>query len=106
MDAVNFLYVDKQGGVTEVTAQPGETLMEVATANGVAGIDADCGGCCACGTCRVRLEDAVLATVPAIQPDERDILDFGSSGNNNERLGCQVRITDAFAGCKVVVATD
>lgn len=106
MSAVNFQYVDKQGAVYEVSAQPGETLMEVATANGVPGIDADCGGCCACGTCRIRLEPELLSGLPPMQSDEKDILEFGAAADANERLGCQLKITESFAGTKVVVATE
>lgn len=106
MTAVNFLFIDKQGTTHPVTAEPGATLMEVATANGVPGIDADCGGCCACGTCRVRLDDAQLSEVPDIQDEERDVLAFGGTGDANERLGCQIRLTEAFADARVVVATD
>lgn len=106
MTAVNFEYIDKQGVTHAVSAEVGETLMEVATANGVPGIDADCGGCCACGTCRVRLDEAQLSSVPAMQDDERDVLAFGGSGDARERLGCQIRLTEAFADTKVVVATD
>ncbi len=42
----------------ELDAQPGSTVMENAVRNSVPGIDAECGGACACATCHVYVDDA------------------------------------------------
>lgn len=105
MTTVNFVYVDQQGQETEVAAVAGETLMDVATANDVAGIDGDCGGCCACGTCRVRLPEALGAQQEAMQDEERDVLEFSEGDNTGARLGCQIQVSEAFAGARIQVAT-
>lgn len=105
MTTINFVYVDLDGQETEVAAVAGETLMDVATSNNVAGIDGDCGGCCACGTCRVRLPDALGQQQAAMQDDERDVLEFAEGDNEGARLGCQIQVTEAFAGTRITVAT-
>lgn len=106
MTAVNFVYVDLEGNETEVSASVDQTLMEVATENGVVGIDGDCGGSCACGTCRIRLPAELHSKQVAMQEDERDVLAFSEADNADTRLGCQIKVTEAFAGARVVVATE
>ena len=105
MTTVNFVYVDQQGQETEVSAIAGDTLMDVATSNDVAGIDGDCGGCCACGTCRIRLPEDLHAQQAPMQDDERDVLEFSEGDTTGARLGCQIQVTEAFSGVRVEVAT-
>ena len=50
---VKIIYKDFEGTAREVDAKVGETVMETAIKNGIPGIDADCGGACACATCHV-----------------------------------------------------
>ena len=105
MSKIEFTYVDNQGSEVLVSATPGETLMEVATGHGVAGIDGDCGGCCACGTCCTQLDVALAASVPPMGDEERDILEFADDITEGARLGCQIKVDESFAGVRVVVAT-
>ena len=46
--------VEFNGTNHTIEAEPGKTLMMNAVDNGIPGIDADCGGACACGTCHGR----------------------------------------------------
>ena len=43
-------YIDAGGERYEVAAENGSTVMENAIRNGVPGIEAECGGACACAT--------------------------------------------------------
>ena len=49
-------YIDHEGTERVVEAQNGETVMEAAIKNSIPGIDADCGGACACATCHVYVD--------------------------------------------------
>jgi len=86
-----------------VAAKVGSTLMEAAVDNDIPGIDADCGGGCACATCHVILPDDFMTAVPAMDEDEQYLLDFLDNRQKNSRLSCQVDITDKLDGMIVVV---
>lgn len=104
---VQFTYIDRTGGRHLVDAPIGDSLMKVATRNGIAGIDADCGGNCACGTCRVRITGAAALELAGPQREERGLLSFiGDEKHADCRLGCQVRVTSALAGSTVEVVPD
>ncbi|WP_156502705.1 2Fe-2S iron-sulfur cluster-binding protein, partial [Oleiphilus sp. HI0067] len=45
--------IEHDGTEHSLSYENGQSVMEVATENMVPGIDADCGGECACGTCHV-----------------------------------------------------
>ena len=48
-----IVFTDHAGTSRDVDAKPGQSVMEAAVANMIPGIDADCGGACACATCHV-----------------------------------------------------
>ena len=79
------------------------TVMEAAVRNMIPGIDADCGGACACGTCHVYVEPGWLEKVGARNRMEDGTLDLASDVRHNSRLSCQIRISDALDGLRVVV---
>ena len=49
-------YIEFNGEEHEVDVQNGLTVMEGAIKNKIPGIDADCGGACACATCHVYVQ--------------------------------------------------
>ena len=51
-------YVDFQGTARTVEAENGATVMETAVRNAIPGIEAECGGACACATCHVYVDEA------------------------------------------------
>ena len=78
------------------------TVMEGARDNGVPGIDADCGGACACSTCHVYVADEWVEKIPAKDSMEEDMLDFAYEPNPvTSRLTCQIKVTDALDGLVV-----
>ncbi len=89
----------------EITADgvPGMTVMETAIKHQVQGIDADCGGACACATCHVYVEPEWVEKVGKRNPMEEDMLDFAFDVRDNSRLSCQIKVTDALNGLRVKV---
>jgi 2Fe-2S ferredoxin len=61
--------------------------------NNVPGIDADCGGACACATCHVYVEQAWVDKIPAPAAAEVSMLDFLQNIQPNSRLSCQIKMT-------------
>ena len=96
MPSITFVAAD--GSRRVVDAEIGSTVMEAAIKHGVPGIDAECGGACACATCHVYVDDAWTAAVGKSQPMEEDMLDFAHDVRGNSRLSCQIKITAALDG--------
>ncbi|MEM7214219.1 MAG: 2Fe-2S iron-sulfur cluster-binding protein [Pseudomonadota bacterium] len=87
----------------EVEAASGSTVMENAIKNSIPGIEAECGGACACATCHIYIDDAWAETVGGPEMMEEDMLDFAWEQKPNSRLSCQVKVTDAMDGLIVLV---
>jgi ferredoxin, 2Fe-2S len=98
---IRIKYVQASGAEHEIEAECGQTVMEAALANNVPGIDGDCGGNCACGTCHVYIEPAWLDAMPQPRDDELEMLNFAAACEPNSRLGCQIRIEAAHDGIVV-----
>ena len=64
----------------------------------VPGIDADCGGCCACGTCHIYVESAWEEKIPPRNDTEVAILESVMDAKPNSRLSCQIQITPEMEG--------
>ena len=94
-------YVDRAGTERTVEGSVGATVMETALRNNVPGIDAECGGACACATCHVYVADAWIEVVGKAADMEQDMLDFASDVRENSRLSCQIKITPALDGLVV-----
>ncbi len=91
------------GGTEHVVEVPnGLTVMEGARDNGIPGIEADCGGACACSTCHVYVDPDWVERLPAKDSMEEDMLDFAYEPDSlRSRLTCQIKVTDALDGLKV-----
>ncbi|MBV9219510.1 MAG: 2Fe-2S iron-sulfur cluster binding domain-containing protein [Methylobacteriaceae bacterium] len=98
---IKITYVDIQGQSRTVTAEEGSTVMETALKNGVPGIDAECGGACACATCHVYVDPGWMDKVGKPAPMEEDMLDFAFEVKPNSRLSCQIRVRPALDGLLV-----
>lgn len=101
MAKITFIGAD--GTRYEVGAENGSTVMENAIRNGVPGIEAECGGACACATCHVYVDEAFRSVTGEPEPMEQDMLDFAYDVRPNSRLSCQLRVTDALDGLVVTV---
>src|SRR5262249_27050740 len=100
---VKITFIDNTGKSRTIDAEPGSTVMETAIKHGVPGIEAECGGACACATCHVYVDEAWREKVGPPSPMEEDMLDFGYDVRANSRLSCQIKVTEALDG--LVVAT-
>lgn len=91
------------GGTEHVVDVPnGLTVMEGARDNGIPGIEADCGGACACSTCHVYVDEAWVDRLPPKDGMETDMLDFAWQPDPvRSRLTCQLRVGENLEGLKV-----
>ena len=96
-------YIAFDGTRYDVDAQNGSTVMENAIRNSVPGIEAECGGACACATCHVYVDEAWTDLVGPPEAMEEDMLDFAWEPQANSRLSCQVIIRDELDGLVVRV---
>ncbi len=96
-------FIEFHGKRHSVAAQTGQSLMRAAVDNNVPGIDADCGGQCACATCHVYVDVAWEQATGARTGMEADMLNFADACRDNSRLACQIVITDALDGLVVAM---
>jgi 2Fe-2S ferredoxin len=94
-------YIDSDGTPRTVDAEVGSTVMESAIKNSVPGIEAECGGACACSTCHVYVDEAWTAKTGEPAPMEEDMLDFAFEVKPNSRLSCQIKVTEDLDGLVV-----
>ncbi|MDJ1158493.1 2Fe-2S iron-sulfur cluster-binding protein [Chelatococcus sp. SYSU_G07232] len=94
-------FVDAEGTARTVEAEVGATVMETAVRNAVPGIDAECGGACACATCHVYVEEEWREAVGEPEAMEEDMLDFAFDVRPNSRLSCQIRVRSDLDGLVV-----
>lgn len=100
---VKITFVQPDGSSVEVDAKVGGTVMEAAVNNMVKGIDADCGGACACATCHVYISDAWTEKLQAAEVMESDMLEYAYEPDASSRLSCQLRITPEMEGLVIRV---
>lgn len=95
-------YVESNGTRHDVDVPAGLTVMEGARDNGIPGIEADCGGACACSTCHVYVDAAWVDRLPPKDAMEEDMLDFAYEPDpERSRLTCQVKVTEDLDGLVV-----
>jgi 2Fe-2S ferredoxin len=94
-------YIEHNGKERTVEVPNGWTVMEGAIKNRVPGIDADCGGACACATCHVYVDPAWQGKLPPRTEMEQSMLDFAQELKPNSRLSCQIKVNPALDGLTV-----
>ena len=95
---VKVTYIEHDGTKHEVEAEKGLTVMEVAVKNNIPGIDADCGGACACATCHVFVDPDFAEKTGEPSSMEESMLDFASERNEQSRLSCQISLDETHDG--------
>ena len=98
-----IVFIEADGTERAVQANEKTTAMEAAVQNGVAGIDADCGGACACATCHVYVDADWVTRVGPAEDMERAMLEFADSIRPNSRLACQITLTSALDGLVLTI---
>ena len=96
-----IMYVEANGAEHAVDVPEGWTVMEGAVKNAIPGIDADCGGACACATCHVFIVDGPQDLSAARTEMEVSMLDFAEGVEPNSRLSCQIKVTQQLDGLVV-----
>jgi 2Fe-2S ferredoxin len=94
-------YIEHNGRAHEVEVPAGRSLMRGAIDNAVPGIDADCGGECACATCHVYIEPEWRAQVGPRTEREEEMLSFAAVTKPESRLACQIPVTAGLDGLVV-----
>jgi len=94
-------YVEHDGTEHAIDVKTGLTVMEGAVKNNIPGIDADCGGACACATCHVYVDEEWLAKTGSKSAMEDSMLDFAENVESNSRLSCQIKVSDELDGLVV-----
>lgn len=97
----NITFVDHEGVARTIAAEVGYSLMEVARMNDIPGIDADCGGVCACATCHVYVSETFLDRVGPLTDCEEPMLEFVEDMRENSRLSCQIQVTEDLDGLRL-----
>jgi ferredoxin, 2Fe-2S len=96
-------FIQPDGSQQTIDAEVGSTVMEAAKRADVAGVDAECGGACACATCHVYVDDAWREKAGKQAAMEEDMLDFAFDVREQSRLSCQIKVTAALDGLVVRV---
>ena len=99
MAKITYIEHNKKSHVIEVSN--GLTVMEGAVQNNIPGIDADCGGSCACATCHVYVDEKWFDKLPNKESAEEDMLDMAFEPKKFSRLSCQLTVSDALDGLVV-----
>ena len=94
-------YIEFNGTSHTVDADNGNSLMQTAVDNEVPGIDADCGGGCACATCHVYVDEAWREKLGSADVMETSMLQLAESVEDNSRLSCQIILDDGHDGLSV-----
>lgn len=94
-------FIDHEGNENTVEAENGISVMNAAMDNLVPGIDADCGGECACATCHVYVDEKWLPLCGEASEDENQIIDLNPDRKDNSRLCCQIKVSDELDGLTV-----
>lgn len=99
MPRIHFVEFGGREHLVDVPA--GTSVMRAAIDNNVPGIDGDCGGECACGTCHVYVDPTWLPKAGARTTAEDELLNFAAATRENSRLACQIRVDEALDGLRV-----
>lgn len=93
-----LIFIEHDGTRHDIALEPGKSVMQHAAENMVPGIDADCGGECACGTCHVIVDAEWFDRTGGMSAEERQMLEMTPEGGGTSRLACQIKVTDALDG--------
>ena len=96
-----IIYVEHNGTEHEIDVPVGTNLMQGAVNQLVPGIEGDCGGLCACGTCHVYLDGPAAAHTGTPDELELGMLEFAFEVEDSSRLSCQIEVTEAMEGIRV-----
>lgn len=95
-------YIEPTGRTVTLELEPGTSVMRGAMNAGLEGIEAQCGGACACATCHCYVEPAWLGKLQSPSEDERLMLsNVAAHRQPNSRLSCQLIVDSTLDGLTV-----
>ncbi len=94
---------DRDGNKHELEGDSNSTLMEILRDAGL-DIEATCGGCCACATCHVYINDKWFEKINVRDDDEESMLDQAFDVKNTSRLSCQISLSEELDGIELELA--
>lgn len=100
---MKIFVTDQTGKEHELEAIEGWRVMEIIRDYGLP-IKAECGGCCACATCHVYVEEEWLVKLPDMRDDEEEMLDEAFDIQDNSRLSCQLIMEEKYDGLRLTLA--
>ena len=96
---------DREGNKQILKGDSNSTLMEIIRDEGLE-IEAACGGCCACATCHVYIDDKWLNKIDPKDDEEESMLDQAFDVKSNSRLSCQINLSDELDGLELELAPE
>ncbi|MDC3131615.1 2Fe-2S iron-sulfur cluster-binding protein [Pelagibacteraceae bacterium] len=100
-----IIITDRDGKKHEIDVDSNFTLMEALRDNGF-DIEASCGGCCACATCHIYIDEKWKTKVTKLNDDEVSMLDLAFDVRDNSRLSCQIELSDELDGLELEIAPE
>ena len=100
-----IIITNRDGKKYEIDADSNFTLMEAIRDKGF-DIEASCGGCCACATCHVYIDEKWKTRVTKSNDDEESMLDLAFNIRDNSRLSCQIELSDELDGLELEIAPE
>ena len=101
MYRIRFSFIQEGLLPVQVTAEPGQTLLEVALKNDI-DLHHNCGGVCSCTTCHIFVESGVDYLDP-MEKREKDFVKTVTGHNSSSRLGCQSLLVEGAGELEIVV---
>jgi 2Fe-2S ferredoxin len=96
--------MERDGSTRRLEAPLGTSLMRIAVDNGVEGVEAVCGGVCACATCHVYVAEAwVDRLAPPDETEDYMLDETDAERRPNSRLSCQIKLTEDLVGIEVTI---
>jgi 2Fe-2S ferredoxin len=103
MSKVNV--IDRKGVPHELEGTVGWSVMEIMREADLP-VEAACGGCCACATCHVYVDEGWTGKLEPANSDESMMLDEAFEVKDNSRLSCQIKFKPELDGLKVTLAPE
>ena len=101
-----LIVVTREGEERTVSADVGLSVMEAIRDGGIDELLALCGGCCSCATCHIHVAPEFFDKLPPVTDDENDLLDGSDHRDVTSRLSCQVMMSEALNGMRVIIAKE
>lgn len=98
---VHVTFIETGNTRRTVDIPEGVSVMEGALRHHIPGIEGDCGGACACGTCHVYVAPEWMDRLEPPSQLETNMLKMTVEPTSQSRLSCQIKLTPELEGLTV-----